>query len=129
MNARDWKRFDEYHAESLVVHAVGIPEPQKGRDPHREYAKAYVAAFPDIRFAEELSFGEGDWVAQTLIVTGTHRGTLTMPGGRDVPATNRAVRLKMGTMAKVEGGQITEERHFWNVLDLLGQLGIAPGGS
>lgn len=126
-NARDWKRFDELHAESVIVYAVGAPEPTKGRDPHRAYAETFIAAFPDLRFREERAFGEGDWVCQTFVATGTNRGALTMPGGREIPATNRSVRLKLCTIGKIEGGQITEEQHFWNVLDLLTQLGVAPG--
>jgi len=129
LNAREWERFDELHAVSLIVYPVGAPEPQKGRDPHREYAKAFITAFPDLRFEEERGFGQGDWVAQTFAVTGTHRGPLQMPGGREIPATNRPVRVKMGTVGKVEGGQITEEHHFCNVLDLLTQLGVGMGGN
>jgi hypothetical protein len=43
-----------------------------------------------------------------------------------VPPTRRRVSLSGATVARFFGSQIRELRQYWDVLDLLEQLGLAP---
>ncbi|MEE9593762.1 MAG: ester cyclase [Thermoplasmata archaeon] len=125
-NARDWDLFDELHAESVIVYSSGNPEPSKGRAAHREEAQAYVTAFPDIQFEEERSFGQGEWVCDVYVATGTHTGPLEGPGGQALPATNKPLRLEFCGVTKFEGGKIAEEHNYFDLLGMMAQLGLAP---
>jgi steroid delta-isomerase-like uncharacterized protein len=128
LNAHDWDRFVELHAESVVLAGPDIPEPLKGRDALRERFRGLANAFPDIQVEKERAFGQGDWAVLEVTVTGTHKGPLPGPGGEMVPATNRPVRFKNCVVFNFEGGELTEAREYWDQLGMMAQLGLAPRG-
>ncbi len=128
VNARDWTRFDELHAESIVEYSPQKPEPSKGIDAHRESMQGLITAFPDMRAENVRAFGQGDWVCTEISFTGTHKGPLAGPGGQTIPATNKPVRMTLCGVAKIEGGRITEEHNYFDLLGMMAQLGLAPEG-
>ena len=125
-NARDWDRYYELHAESIVRHDPAFPEPIKGRVAHREFVMGGQEAFPDLRAEEVRAFGQGDWVSAEFAMTGTHTGPLAMPDGQTIPATNKSFRVNVEEVLKWEGGQIVEEHAYYDVLGWMTQLGLAP---
>ncbi|MCJ2531503.1 MAG: ester cyclase [Candidatus Thermoplasmatota archaeon] len=125
-NARDWDRYYELYAESFVHYIPGSPEPLKGRAAYREGMEGFLAAFPDIRVEIARTFGQGDWVCMEGTSTGTHTGPFKGPGGETIPATNKPVRMQGCGLYKVEGGQITELRDYYDLLGFMTQLGLAP---
>ena len=125
-NDHDLDRFVELHAESFVHHDPALPEPLKGHRALREFFQGSVTAFPDIQVEKERVFGQGDWVCVEFTFSGTHRGPLLGPGGEMIPATNKPVRFKDCVVLKFEGGEVTEEREYYDHLGLMTQLGLAP---
>ena len=125
-NSRDWDRYDELHAESIVRRDPAFPEPLKGGAAHRQFVQGGLKAFPDVRAEDVRVFGQGDWVCLEFTITGTHTGPLALPDGRTIPATNKSFRVKIGELVKWEGGQIVEERAYYDVLGWFTQLGLAP---
>ncbi len=128
LNARDWEGFDQMHAESVVVYSPQTAEPTKGISAHRDAMQGLLTAFPDLRFKEERSFGQGDGVCTMWTGTGTHTGPLKGPGGQTIPATNKPVRISICSVAKMEGGKLTEEHNYFDMLGMMAQLGVAPEG-
>ncbi len=128
LNSRNWEQFDKLHAESVVVYSPTTPEPTKGLSAHRDAMKGLFTAFPDLQFTEERSFGQGDWVCTIWTLTGTHKGPLKGPGGQTIPATNKPVKITTCGVAKIENGQLTEERIYFDLLGMMAQLGLAPEG-
>ncbi len=126
-NERDWEAFDRLHAQSVIVYSPFSPEPTKGREAHRKEVEGMFATFPDMHVKEERTFGERDWVCSEYTVTGTHKGPMSGPGGQMIPATNKAFRLRLCSVVKVEGGEVTEERAYLDLMSLMGQLGLVPG--
>ncbi len=126
LNAHDLDRFAKLHAESVLQYGPPLAEPIKGRAAVRESSEAILKAFPDIRFKKERSFGQGDWVSVEDIFTGTHKGPLSAPGGRMIPATNKPIRVRHSLIAKVEGGKFTEIHSYFDTLELMSQLGMSP---
>jgi len=57
------------------------------------------------------------------VLTGTHLGTLSTPGG-DLPATGKAVRVPFAAVMSLKNGQIHRKRIYFDLLDLLTQLGV-----
>ncbi len=72
------------------------------------------------------AFGQGDWVFVEFTMTGTHKAPLKGPGGQTFPATNKPVRMNVGGAIKFEGGKITEEHNYFDLLGMMIQLGLAP---
>lgn len=125
-NAHDLDRFIGFRAESITFSSPDSPEPLKGPEAVRERFQGLFDAFPDIRVEKERAFGQGDWVSMEFTVTGTHLGPLPGPGGEAIPATNKPVRFANSIVLKFEGGEVTEEREYWDQLRFMTQLGLAP---
>src|SRR5205814_662840 len=108
LNDRDLDRFETLHLNSVLQREPQNPQGIKGPKAIRASLQPFLTAFPDIRFATETQFGVGDWVTQLGHVRGTNTGPLEMPGGPTIPATNKAVRLPVAMVAKLEGGKFAE---------------------
>jgi len=63
-------------------------------------------------------------LAFELHATGTHTGKLTLPSG-DVPPTGRRVDVPAADFWRFSDGLIVEYRLYFNLVDFLGQLGLA----
>lgn len=124
--AHDLDRLDRLNANSIIWRDPGNPEGIKGRAAVREFNQSFGVAFPDIKVRKERSFGQGDWVCFEGFLTGTHRGPLTAPGGRTIPATNKPIRLRVSFVGKLEGGEVTEANMYFDQLALMSQLGLMP---
>ncbi len=126
VNAHDLDRFVKLHAESILQYSPLLTEPSKGRAALHESSEGILKAFPDFRIKKERSFGQGDWVCIENTIMGTHKGPLSAPGGRTIPATNKPIRLRQSLVIKVEGGKFTESRAYFDTLELMSQLGMSP---
>jgi steroid delta-isomerase-like uncharacterized protein len=121
-NARDWDRFERLHAEAVTVHGPMNLEPTKGRAAHRAWAEMLVRAFPDLRVETNRVAVEGDWICDEATVVGTHQGPWRGPGQMELPPTGKKVRFPMTTWTRVDGSEIVEERAYYDLLSLMGQL-------
>jgi len=125
-NERDWKTFDRLHAEDVAV-VFTHPEGVTGRDPHREEAQNFIAAFPDhqIQFPHKLLFGQGDMICSVHRSSGRHTGDWKMPNGSVIPPTGKKMEIEMVTVAKVQDGELVEETLYFDNLSVMKQLGLA----
>ena len=97
-----------------------------GRDAIRAYFNQFSQGFPDASW-ESLSQLE---VSNTAIdegyFIGTHTGPLETPTGETIPPTGKQVRLRECDVATVENGLITSHRFYFDQMEFLEQLGLAP---
>ncbi len=49
-----------------------------------------------------------------------------MPDGQSIPPTGKNVRVRGCDAATVEDGLVTSHRFYFDQMELLGQLGLAP---
>ena len=124
-NERDWKRFGELHAETVVLTAPSLAEPAHGRPAVKEWAQTLATAFPDLHWEPVRSFGQDKEVFVEMIATGTHQGPLIGPEG-EIPATNKSVRMPIGGAFTVEGDEVSNVQIYNDLLGMLIQLGLAP---
>ncbi len=125
-NAHDWEGFVRLLREDVLWNAPDLPKPIRGREDAAERPRAFAAAFPDLRVEVRNSLGQGEWVCEEWTFHGTHRGPLMGPGGNEVPATNKEIRLNESIVWRVSGGKIREIHVYFDRLELLAQLGLAP---
>jgi len=87
--------------------------------------RAFYASFPDGRHLFEDVVAEGDLVATTGSLAGTHRGAFM-----GIPATGKRVSMRVWHLHRVKDGKIIEHRAVAEMLALLRQLGveIPPSG-
>jgi hypothetical protein len=90
---------------------------------------------PDLTGTRLRGFGQGDWVCVELLLSGTHKGPLrhgldreTLEKQKDnlVPATGRRIEIRACAVYKVEGAEISESHIYYDQLNLMKQLGLAP---
>lgn len=87
----------------------------------------FATAFPDASWESTHKHESGNVAIDEGYVVGTHTGPLPMPGGESVPATGRSMRLRGCDAATVENGRVTSHRFYFDQMELLEQLRLAPG--
>jgi steroid delta-isomerase-like uncharacterized protein len=111
---------DDVFAHDYVRHDFRATEPAPGPEGQKQIARAFRAAFSDLRFEVEILIADGDYVAARWTAQGTHAGRWG-----DVDATGRFVTLSGVNLFRFESGRVAE---IWNHRDDLGlqeQLGAA----
>jgi steroid delta-isomerase-like uncharacterized protein len=111
---------DDVFAHGYVRHDLRATQAAPGPEGQKQIARAFRAAFPDLRFEVEIVIADGDYVAARWTARGTHTGRWG-----DVDATGRFVTLSAVNLFRFESGRVAE---IWNHRDDLGlqeQLGAA----
>ena len=97
----------------------------RGRDQLGQDTEATWTAFPD----GALAFGERvfteDAAAVETVLTGTYTGPLSTPDGT-IPPTGRPVKIRLLSILRIRDGLVASEHVYFNPLDMLTQLGLAP---
>lgn len=82
----------------------------------------YRVGFSDFHVAITSEVADGDLVAMTMMLTGTHDGEFD-----GIPATGERLSLPMAVFTRTEEGRIVEDREFYDTGTLLAQLGLGGG--
>ena len=126
-NAQDWDTFDKRHREQVVVRWPGKP-PTLGEHDHREESIDLFKTFPDNHVGNrpyKVLFAYGDWTCSIARFTGTMKGPMEGPDGKDIPATGKSFEVDFCTVARWdENGQIVEENLFYDMVGMMKQIGL-----
>lgn len=124
-NLPDLDRLDRIYAEDVVVHDCSAPEDIRGLASLKAFYQASHTGFPDFRIRIDEVYPAGDRVVFHWCIDATHTGDL-----RGLPPTGRAVRFSGVAIDRLEGDLVVEEWVYFNLLDLMQQLGmrVVPGG-
>ncbi|MCI0685655.1 MAG: ester cyclase [Sporichthyaceae bacterium] len=98
----------------------------KGRDQIVAPMRPFIDAFPGASFEPIAAYESGDVAIDEGYFVGTNTAPLTLPGGQTLPPTGKSVRVRSCDVATVKNGLITHYRLYFDQMDLLTQLGIAP---
>ncbi len=125
MNGHEAKAVSALYADDAVAYDPFYPEPLRGRQAIEDDAASFIKGFSDIHMEAPSVFEKDDRNgAAEIRFTGTHDGPLTTPMG-DIPATNKKMDLRGGGFVKLnEGGQIVEERRYYDSGQMMKQLGL-----
>lgn len=121
LNQGRYELFDEAYAPGFVKHVDGKSETLAQE---REDARGTRAIASDLVMTVDAMVAEKDMVA--VLYTG--RGTQDGPLGT-VPATGRRFALTGMTLYRFANGKVVEEWTVYNELEMLRQMGLAPGGA
>ena len=122
-NQGDESAIDELFAPDGIAHGLTVQgdEPIKGPEAFKSFARAFKAAFPDLKIVITRSLVDGDYCAVHCDVAGTHTGD-----GLGTSATGRPVRFSGMSMVRVKNGRIEEGWNSYDFLSLYQQLNLAP---
>jgi steroid delta-isomerase-like uncharacterized protein len=122
VNASDLDALDGLFTQDFRRHCQATPDVQiNSLEEFKDFQKGFVVGFPDQRVSAEMIIAEGDYVA----TYGTYKATHTGPMG-DIPATGKAVDVKMLTIFRIQEGKIAELWVEWDNMAMLAQLGLFP---
>ena len=127
-NAQDWETcIKKGHAENVAVYWPGRPGPTRGREEHYQEAVEFSKTFPDNHVKNDpynVIFGQGDWTCTVTDFTGTMTGSMKGPGGQTTPPTNKSFKIEFCTVAHWHNGEIIEEKLFFDLTEMMRQLGL-----
>jgi len=125
-NAQDMDTFSARHTHDVIVRWPG-KEPTNGVDNHRSEALEFFKTFPDQKVHNrpyKTLFASGDWTCSIARFTGTMKGPMKGPDGRNIPPTNKSFDVDFCTVARWDNGQIVEENLFYDLVTFMKQIGL-----
>ena len=119
--------LDEIYASDVVIHDCSQPEDMVGLNALKSQYSYSHRALPNFQMTLDEMIVKGDRIVWIWTVTGTNTGPFHTPFG-DLPPTGKKVKFTGVAIDRMVGGKIVEEWIYFNVLELLQQLGftLAP---
>ena len=126
-NSQDMDTFSARHKDDVVVRWPG-KEPTHGVKNHREESLEFFKTFPDQKVHNrpyKTLFASGDWTCSIARFTGTMKGPMKGPDGKEIPPTNKSFDVDFCTVARWDDGQIVEENLFYDLVTFTKQIGLS----
>lgn len=124
-NRKDWDAARELLAPDFVYDEVATGRKVKGVEKVLDLWRGWAKAFPDSRGTMEDPLVDGNEVVLRLRWRGTHSGPLSLPSGEVLPSKKK-IDLRACEVFRIEDGKAVEIRHYFDMLTMLSQLGVAP---
>ena len=97
------------------------PDGIHGLDAFKRFAQAWYRGFPDRHFELVQEWVDADRVATLFHITGTHQGESLSQAG-----TGNVVDVRAMNFFRIGGGKVRAIQAFFNPLELLQPIGLAP---
>ena len=126
-NAQDLETFAKRHKDDVIVRWPG-QAPTHGVHDHRKEAIEFFKTFPDQHLVNrpyKTFFASGDWTCSIARFTGTMKGPMNGPDGKEIPATGKSFEVDFCTVARWDNGQIVEENLFYDLVSFMKQIGLS----
>ena len=124
-NTHDPAAVARHMADDAIYEDVALGRVLHGPQEIATFVEEATRSSSDFRFEEVSLFTAGNDYANEWIMTGTNDRPL--PG---VPATGRSFRVRGASIGKLDAsGRIVENRDYYNLMELLTQLGLVPAGA
>lgn len=120
-NSHDVGQAEKFYAENYVGFDVAQATEQRGHAGVRAFFSQYFNAVPDFQFMIEDVVSEGDRVAVSWNVHGTHQGPLM-----NIPATGLPVSSRGVSLFTIHDDQIQRATYIWDLAGLLRNIGLLP---
>ena len=123
-NVGDAQKLGDTTTEDGVYEELGTPLRTQGKAETVEKLPEWRKGFPNAKGTIQNIFSSGDKAVAEIVWEGTHTGDFQTPQGT-IPPTGTSIRVPASMVVTVEGGKIKEDRHYFDVMTLLQQIGAA----
>lgn len=123
--AGDWKQYKTYLTDDAVYEEEATARRAQGGDAIVKAIEPWKRAFPDIGVTIKEAIGSGDALVIEIEWRGTQLGPLISPFGT-IPPTKKFGKTSAVQLVRFDGDKIREMRHYFDMLSLLRQIGVAP---
>jgi len=93
------------------------------RSGHEGFARAFYAAFPDVRHDIEDVVADERSASVRFILRGTHTGSFF-----GIPPTGKAIAIPAHAILRTDGRRVSELLAVFDEAGLLRQIGVLPSG-
>lgn len=121
-NTRDLSAWEGALADNVQLSYPSFRNMQ-GKAAAKAYNAPFPAAFSDLTMTVTSAVEDGDRVIYTWTAKGTHDGALVTAAGA-IPPTGKKATIDGVLITTIHGGKIVREETYWNIPDLLAQLGV-----
>ncbi len=124
LSAGNWAEFRAALGADAVYEESATRQRARGAESYVRTIQRWKNVFPDLKVTPLHTFADGDRVVVEVEWEGTHDGIFEGPFG-SVPPTGKHDKLRAAIVYELNGGRIEETRHYFDLLTLLVQLGVA----
>ena len=117
-----------HYAPDIKVFGAGVNDAVLGLEEYLNVVKQFRSSFTNLTVQIDpyvQLIGQGDWTGSITRLSGTHTGTLQVPGYLSlapIPATGKSFEVLHYTIARWQGGNITHLKIMSDELSILGQI-------
>jgi steroid delta-isomerase-like uncharacterized protein len=123
-NSKDWDKARASIAPDFDYDEIATGRRVTGADATLEAWKGWARAFPDSVGTYRGTYATGDGIVVLEVTwSGTHTGPLQMPSGPLSP-TGKSIQVPACVIFEVAGERATAQRHYFDMVTLLRQLGV-----
>lgn len=122
----DWERFRNSLAPDSVYDEYATGRRVQGADAVVDIFREWKQAFPDVFGTVTNALESGDTAILEVTWQGTQTGELIAPTGQTIPPSGKRASVKAVEVVTVEGGKVTENRHYFDLMGLLAQIDAIP---
>ena len=121
-NAHDAAAVARHMADDAIYEDVALGRVLRGPSEMASFVEEATRSSSDFRFEVVSLFTAGNDYANEWVMLGTNDRE-----GRGVPATGRSFRVRGASIGRLNAnGRIVENRDYYNLAELLTQLGMLP---
>ncbi len=120
LNSQDLDAHNKYWHDDMIWHGPAGFGSIHGLEAFKqEVLVPFYAAFPDYHAKNDIEVANGDWVAATGFLTGTHKGMWM-----GVAPTGKPMRMRFSDFWRISDGKLAENWVMVDHIDVFRQLGI-----
>jgi steroid delta-isomerase-like uncharacterized protein len=122
-NEKNWDKVKASITRDFVYDEVGTRRKVQGADEVVAIWQGWAQALPDAKATIHSALASGNTVVLEATWKGTHKGPLPTPKG-PVPATGKTIDVRACMVFEIAGETARSQRHYFDMVTLLEQLGI-----
>lgn len=124
-SASNWVEYKNALAPNASYEEMATGVRVRGADEVLKTVQKWKRAFPDVKANVSSVKVSGDTVIAEVTWEGTQTGPFDGPFGTIQP-TNKRGAVKAVEVCRLEKDKVVEIRHYFDLMTILSQLGIAP---
>jgi steroid delta-isomerase-like uncharacterized protein len=125
-SAGDFKTYRSHLTDDAMYDEEATHRIVKGPDEIVKLVSGWRKGFPDLKATIKNVVATGDAVVAELEWSGTHSGPFTGPMGT-IPPSGKTGKVAAVQVVRFDGnGKIREIRHYFDLMTVLQQIGVAP---
>ena len=124
-NNSDWDGNMALLADNVTYMEYATGREFTSRGTWLEASQGWKIAFPDAKGTILNTIESGNTVVQEVTWEGTHTGNMHTPDGQIIPPTGKKQITNAVMIMTIEDGKITRANHYFDMLSMMAQLGLA----